>query len=67
MTSIGVGAFEDCDGLTNIYVKASTPAKTEGRLGCEEATLYVPKGSLEAYKAADYWKEFENIQEWDAK
>ena len=67
VTSIGYDAFGECFSLTNIYVKASTPAKIEWRLGCENATLYVPKGSLEAYKAADGWKEFENIQEWDAK
>ena len=28
-----------------------------------KATLYVPQGSLEAYKAADGWKEFLNIVE----
>ena len=28
--------------------------------------LYVPKGSLEAYKSADVWKEFKNIREMDA-
>lgn len=26
-------------------------------------TLYVPQGSLKAYKAADEWKDFENIVE----
>ena len=26
-------------------------------------TLYVPKGSLESYKAAPVWKEFANIKE----
>ena len=72
VTSIGSSAFKDCDGLTSIYVKASTPAKIEEyygtcSLGCDNATLYVPKGSLAAYKAADGWNEFENIQEWDAK
>ena len=67
VTSIGEFAFDDCSGLTYIYMKASTPAKIEERLGCENATLYVPKGSLEAYKAADGWKKFKNIQEWDAK
>ena len=67
VTSIGSNAFGECSRLTNIYVKASTPAKIEWGVGCEDATLYVPKGSLEAYKAADGWKEFENIQEWDAK
>ena len=61
-----------------MYVKATIPAKatdapivgivgsdTSYRLGCEDATLYVPKGSLETYKAADGWNKFKDIQEWD--
>jgi len=31
----------------------------------QKCTLYVPKNSLEAYKAADYWKDFYNIEEGD--
>lgn len=31
----------------------------------ENATLYVPNGSLELYRAADVWKEFKNIAEFD--
>ena len=27
------------------------------------ATLFVPQGCVDAYKAADYWKEFKNIEE----
>ena len=27
------------------------------------ATLYVPQGCKDAYKAADYWKEFKEIKE----
>lgn len=30
------------------------------------AKVYVPKGSLEIYKSANGWKNFWNIQEWDA-
>ena len=26
-------------------------------------TIYIPKGSLEAYQSAYVWKEFKNIQE----
>ena len=68
--SIGNYAFYGCESLTSIYVKASTPAKIEENygicsLGCENATLYVPKGSLAAYKSADGWKKFENIVEFD--
>ena len=29
-------------------------------------TLYIPQGSLEAYKAANGWKEFKSIVEFDA-
>jgi hypothetical protein len=31
----------------------------------ENATLYVPKGSKAAYEAADYWKEFKEIVEYE--
>jgi hypothetical protein len=29
------------------------------------ATLYVPNGSKEAFEAADYWKEFKSIEEYE--
>lgn len=65
-----------CSGLNSIYVKRTTPALLENVLidpfdayyhNYNIATLYVSKGSLEAYRNAYGWKEFKNIQEWDAK
>lgn len=66
VTRIGGGAFADCNGLTSIYVNASTPPMIENRewIGCEDATLYVPKGSLAAYKATSGWRNFEEIKEF---
>lgn len=67
VTSIGEGAFDYCGGLTSVYVKWNTPIEWHDYFGyetCEKATLYVPKGSLEAYKAADGWNEFEDIREY---
>ncbi len=57
--------------LETIYIQATTPPATKE--GCAyfdsdvlaNCKLYVPKGSLEAYKNANIWKEFQNIQETD--
>ena len=70
-TSIGEYAFYNCSGLTAIHCLSSTPPtiSTSSYRGAfnndsySKATLYVPYGSLEAYKAADGWKEFQNIIE----
>ncbi len=61
---IGYEAFSGCSSLTKIVCKAPTPPS------CGDNTfddvnksipLYVPANSIEAYKSADYWKEFVNI------
>ena len=68
VTSIGSDAFSSCESLSNIYVQWSTPIKYDyffdGWYTEENATLYVPKGSLSAYKSADGWNGFVNIQEF---
>ncbi len=64
VTSIGNEAFYGCSGLTEIYSFALLPATVSSSTfsGCYSATLYVPYNALEKYKAADYWKEFINIE-----
>lgn len=79
VTSIGSGAFAGCLGLTAIYVYATEPAnlsaaaartRAEGSLvfegvDKENCVLYVPKGCVEKYRAAEGWGEFTHIVEMD--
>ena len=60
VTSIGNGVFGNCYRLTSMTVEATTPPLC-GNLG-KDISLYVPAGSVDAYKAADEWKRFTNIQ-----
>ncbi len=70
MTSIGNSAFEGCSGLTSIYSLATVPPSAGNDTFYSQlysdATLYVPQGSLTAYQTADIWKNFSNIEEFDA-
>ena len=66
VTSIGRGAFERCYKLKSITVQNPTPPK----LGVSALTeinravcLYVPKGSIDAYRAADGWNKIECIKD----
>lgn len=72
VTSIGTEAL-NCNSLTSITSNATVPPtitpepigkKTEhiGTNLDKSIPLYVPKGSVDAYKKADYWKDFTNIQ-----
>jgi len=69
VTSIENFAFEDCTNLTSIYAYPSTPVDLTSSIGVFDAvnkytcTLYVPKGSKEAYQAAAQWQNFSNIVE----
>ncbi len=57
-----------CDQLTSITVLAVTPPRFEYDWGTmvpkvkfETVTLYVPAGSVDAYRSAAEWKNFNNI------
>ena len=67
VTSIGDGAFDKCSNLTSVTALNPTPVAITNYVFTNRtnATLYVPKGSKDAYKAADYWKEFKEIVEID--
>ena len=69
VTSIGSSAFSSCKGLTSIYLLGETPPTvSEGNFSNEQymdLQLYLPKGTLATYHAADIWKNFLNIQEFD--
>ena len=69
VTEIDRGAFSGCSGLRSIYVYAETvPSTVAGAFeGCDSknCTLYVPKGTYDAYWLSE-WGYFENIVEFDA-
>ena len=62
VTSIGTGAFFYCTGLTSMTVEATNPPSSADIVSNYNIPLYVPAGSVDAYKAADEWKKFTNIQ-----
>jgi hypothetical protein len=63
VTSIGERAFKE--KWNEIHAQMTTPSTIDGTAfeGVDKSTciLYVPEGSVDAYKAADVWKDFENI------
>ena len=57
-------AFNGCTALTHLTVLAKNPPKTAGDgvfSTYETTTLFVPKGSVDAYKADAVWGLFSNI------
>lgn len=61
------GCFNDCHNLTEIICHATTPPTCYPsdvfKYVPTNIPVYVPAGSVDAYKAADIWKDFTNIQE----
>ncbi len=66
VTNIGEGAFARCNGLESIYILAENPPAI-GSVAFASPTydvpLIVPCGSVSAYRNAEYWNNFTNIQE----
>ncbi len=62
---IGNSAFENCSDLANVYCYATEPpsCKKDAFLNSyyTSATLYVPENSLDLYKNARVWKNFNSI------
>ena len=68
VTSISTYTFRSCD-LTSIYLMGGTPPSVSSgnfvNADYMDITVYVPKGTLAVYQAADVWKNFWDIQEHD--
>jgi len=79
VSAIGDGAFAGCSSLSAIYAYAAEPAllttaasKTRATASSvfegvdkENCVLYVPKGCVEKYRAAEGWGEFVHIVEME--
>jgi uncharacterized protein YjdB len=67
ITIIQNEAFNGCSNLTSVAIDRATPISIDANTfsNRENAILYVPVGSEEAYKSADYWKEFKAIKTLD--
>lgn len=65
--NIGDYAFWGCSAIQNFTLYATTPPNIYGRnvfsfyINYNNATLYVPYTSVNAYKTANEWKNFKNI------
>lgn len=62
---IGAGCFRNCPNIMDVYCYATTIPNTNSNAFensyIEYATLHVPATSVNAYKAADLWKNFKSI------
>ena len=80
LINIGSGAFYMCKNLRYVYCQAATPPVIQSKgtsssngvyesapsFPHQDVTYYVPQESLDAYKAADGWKDYaDNIEGYD--
>lgn len=64
ISSIGSYAFYSCGVLNNVYAEMTTPPEIDDNTFASRtnATLYVPSGCKDAYAAANYWKDFNIVE-----
>lgn len=65
VTAIVSSAFDYCYGLASVTVNIAEPLAIESStfMNRTNARLFVPVGSVDAYKTASYWKDFKEIKE----
>lgn len=69
VTSIGQNCLKGCNKLIGLKCMAKTPPVINTALGLKlSVPVYVPTASMEAYKAADVWKNYDirSIDNYDA-
>ena len=66
VTEIGYGAFSDCASLKEVYCKPTMPPSGGSRMFNWNASgrkIYVPRASVDAYKAASGWSDYKSYIE----
>ena len=67
ITSIKEGAFAGCSDINSISIGLEEPLAIDGSvfggLNYQSATLYVPKGYIDAYREANVWNNFGDMKE----
>ena len=69
VTEIEWCAFYDCSSLKEVYCKPTTPPSGGSYMFYNNASgrkIYVPRASVDAYKAAQYWSDYaDDIEPYD--
>ncbi len=69
VSKIDYYAFMDCSSLNDVYCKPTTPPTGEGGMFYNNASgrkIFVPTASVEAYKVAQYWRNYaDDIEGYD--
>lgn len=65
ITEVGFGAFYSCNSMTDVFLKATAVPTDNGNgfSSRNKKNLHVPTASLDAYKTAEYWSQFKNIDD----
>lgn len=58
---LGSECIDGCPNLNEVTCLAIVPPTIDYTYSLKNKTLYVPEKSIEAYKTAKYWKDFEKI------
>lgn len=60
VTNMGYQIFRECKGLTSVTIEATTPPTlgTDVFYNTNDCPIYVPSGSVDAYKAASGWSDY---------
>ncbi len=55
-----ISAFLRCEKISKLYVKATVPPYLSGIDSLVDLRIYVPRSSVDAYKAHEYWSKYKD-------